>query len=468
MVVVKADPVSAARGAQCAHVREASTTTARATAVQWLAGWMDGSACAFVTLHTCHCALLLAAGLLTLFLPCHVANILNAPPQADTRRVAPTSARVSSTQSLSVTGSSAPVSSSSSTYASAQPSQLSSSSSSAFTSSASLFSSSSPAHSSRLSSSGSSSSLGMYTTTARSHTTNPKSPFATQPAGSARPPKSGSRPSSASTVQSNTQQPQQLQQSMSILERTREILLSATEGLYRTSSGTDRSLDDRRQVTPSTVLAGTQITPSSQPQTPPPPPSSLSSMAAGARSGSPSPYASGPPSQHHGSVASPAPPASAAGSYSSGHRPSRASEARGHRQGLHTHHETPSPSRKDIVIHVFDESRNVKRDFYCKRSLLLREMKYFGSYLTDSQHATECVDIDVHCDVEVFEWLISYISKSTVSLEPRSAVSILISSSFLQMAGLELQCIEYIHDHMNEIILVPINLKCINRDLISK
>ena len=55
----------------------------------------------------------------------------------------------------------------------------------------------------------------------------------------------------------------------------------------------------------------------------------------------------------------------------------------------------------------------MKRDFFCKRTLLLREMKYFCAYLNEKTPTMtdNYVHIDVHCDVEVFEWLINYISK---------------------------------------------------------
>jgi hypothetical protein len=48
-----------------------------------------------------------------------------------------------------------------------------------------------------------------------------------------------------------------------------------------------------------------------------------------------------------------------------------------------------------VIIHVMDEPRkglglfiffhfSVKRDFYCDRDILVREMKYFSEYLSDS------------------------------------------------------------------------------------
>ncbi|KAI8840154.1 hypothetical protein BJ741DRAFT_598090 [Chytriomyces cf. hyalinus JEL632] len=123
--------------------------------------------------------------------------------------------------------------------------------------------------------------------------------------------------------------------------------------------------------------------------------------------------------------------------------------------------------KKDVVIHVYDENRNAKRDFYCKQYLLLREMKFF-SYLAERAATSNQVDIDVHCDIEVFEWLMMFITRQRPALEPRSVVSILISSNFLQMDSLQDVCLQYIHDRINEIIRVPIDLNCISKPLLSR
>ncbi|ORY48990.1 hypothetical protein BCR33DRAFT_847674 [Rhizoclosmatium globosum] len=94
-------------------------------------------------------------------------------------------------------------------------------------------------------------------------------------------------------------------------------------------------------------------------------------------------------------------------------------------------------------------------------------MKFF-SYLADKASTTNQIDIDVHCDIEVFEWLMMFITRQRPALEPRSVVSILISSNFLQMASLQDICLEYIHDHINEIIKVPIDMNCICKSLLVR
>lgn len=93
----------------------------------------------------------------------------------------------------------------------------------------------------------------------------------------------------------------------------------------------------------------------------------------------------------------------------------------------------------------------VKRDFTCPRNVLVREMRYFEEYLSSDAQLWDEVDISVHCDVPVFEWLMRYAKRGMLEgpcgetlseappapkLEPANAVSILISSDFLKMENL--------------------------------
>ena len=93
----------------------------------------------------------------------------------------------------------------------------------------------------------------------------------------------------------------------------------------------------------------------------------------------------------------------------------------------------------------------VKRDFVCPRETLIREMHYFAEYLSSDTQLWDEVDISVHCDVPVFDWLMRYTKRGMCEgpcgeklehpqpspiLEPSNAVSILISSDFLKMDAL--------------------------------
>ncbi|KFQ53200.1 PREDICTED: uncharacterized protein KIAA1841 homolog [Nestor notabilis] len=129
----------------------------------------------------------------------------------------------------------------------------------------------------------------------------------------------------------------------------------------------------------------------------------------------------------------------------------------------------------NMVIHVCDEAKNLKEDFVCPRDLLISEMKYFAEYLSVDAQRWEEVDISVHCDVHIFDWLIRYVKRNSKdseanempSLEPSNVISILISSEFLKMDSLVEKCIHYCHKNMNAIVATPCNMNCINANLVT-
>ncbi|XP_075452287.1 SANT and BTB domain regulator of class switch recombination isoform X4 [Ascaphus truei] len=130
----------------------------------------------------------------------------------------------------------------------------------------------------------------------------------------------------------------------------------------------------------------------------------------------------------------------------------------------------------NMVIHVCDESKNLKEDFVCPRDLLISEMKYFAEYLSTDAQRWEEVDISVHCDVQIFNWLIRYVKRNAKEsekheipqLEPANVISILISSEFLKMDSLVEECIVYCHKHMSAIVATPCNMNCINANLLTR
>lgn len=68
---------------------------------------------------------------------------------------------------------------------------------------------------------------------------------------------------------------------------------------------------------------------------------------------------------------------------------------------------------------ICDNFVSVKQDFQCPRDLLVQEMKYFAEYLSTDAQRWEEVDISVHCDVQIFEWLMRYVKRSNVSDKPK-------------------------------------------------
>lgn len=122
-----------------------------------------------------------------------------------------------------------------------------------------------------------------------------------------------------------------------------------------------------------------------------------------------------------------------------------------------------------IVIHVVDEVKRVRRDFPCSQELLLQHMKYFESYLVGTTNDDE-VDISVHCDVDVFQWLAEYmkdVSKAE-SLTADTVVSILISAEFLQIKMLVEECISFMHRSLNQVVRVPVDLSCLSDELVQQ
>ncbi|XP_053093632.1 SANT and BTB domain regulator of class switch recombination [Pangasianodon hypophthalmus] len=132
-----------------------------------------------------------------------------------------------------------------------------------------------------------------------------------------------------------------------------------------------------------------------------------------------------------------------------------------------------------MVIHVCDEAKNLKQDFECPRDVLVREMRYFAEYLSMDAQRWEEVDISVHCDVQIFDWLMNYVKRNSAedepgkhvdkpTLEPSNVISILISSEFLKMDALVEECIQYCHENMSAIVATPCNMSCINSNLASR
>uniref|UniRef100_A0A665TKP7 Si:ch211-189k9.2 n=1 Tax=Echeneis naucrates TaxID=173247 RepID=A0A665TKP7_ECHNA len=130
----------------------------------------------------------------------------------------------------------------------------------------------------------------------------------------------------------------------------------------------------------------------------------------------------------------------------------------------------------NMVIHVCDETKNLKQDFTCPRDLLVKEMRYFAEYLSVDAQRWEEVDISVHCDVQIFDWLMNYVRRNSAGegnkdkprLEPSNVISILISSEFLKMDTLVEECIQYCHKHMSAIVATPCNMNCINSNLATR
>jgi len=156
--------------------------------------------------------------------------------------------------------------------------------------------------------------------------------------------------------------------------------------------------------------------------------------------------------------------------------------------------------RRDVIIHVCDETRDAKKDFTCPQDLLLSQMGYFRD-ITSGQ-SLEDVDISVHCDVTIFEWLMDWLkaqARDEYDLEPppppvkaiedtegddkesseggplqepeltaNNVVSILVSASFLKMGPLVDYALMFLHQNMNKVLATTHNLNCLGEPLLTR
>nr|XP_034827909.1 uncharacterized protein KIAA1841 homolog [Maniola hyperantus] len=126
----------------------------------------------------------------------------------------------------------------------------------------------------------------------------------------------------------------------------------------------------------------------------------------------------------------------------------------------------------DVEIHVCDEVKGLKKEFRCAQKLLVSKMGYFAD-VTAGQRL-EDMDISVHCDIQIFEWLMRWVKRDSILvadwplLDAHNVVPILVSASFLQMEPLLHDCLIYCHAHMNDIVKTSTNLACLSDALLNR
>lgn len=127
---------------------------------------------------------------------------------------------------------------------------------------------------------------------------------------------------------------------------------------------------------------------------------------------------------------------------------------------------------REVTIHVCDEVKGASRDFTCPQKLLVSKMGYFAD-VTAGQRL-EDIDISVHCDLQIFEWLMRWVKKDSLAeemwplLDSTNVIPILVSAGFLQMEPLLIDCLAYCHANLNEIVKASANLSCLNDSIISR
>ncbi|XP_012224607.1 SANT and BTB domain regulator of class switch recombination isoform X2 [Linepithema humile] len=126
----------------------------------------------------------------------------------------------------------------------------------------------------------------------------------------------------------------------------------------------------------------------------------------------------------------------------------------------------------EVEIHVCDEDKNIKKNFRCPQKLLIQKMCYFAD-VTAGQKLDE-IDISVHCDVVIFDWLMRWVKKDIIKksewpvLEASNVIPIMVSACFLQMEPLLENCLQYCHDNMSDILKTSTILTCLDDNLLTR
>lgn len=101
------------------------------------------------------------------------------------------------------------------------------------------------------------------------------------------------------------------------------------------------------------------------------------------------------------------------------------------------------------------------------KNTLLNEMKYFEKHLKMTDSADD-IDISVHWDIKIFEWLMNYLSDQKPNLEVQTVIPILISADFLVMARLIDDWVNFVVKNISEIVKIPIDMSCLNQTALKK
>ena len=94
-------------------------------------------------------------------------------------------------------------------------------------------------------------------------------------------------------------------------------------------------------------------------------------------------------------------------------------------------------------------------------------MKYFEKHLNSADSA-EDIDISVHWDVTIFEWLMNYINNRNPKLTKQNVIPILISAEFLVIKRLIDEWIKFFINNIAEVSRVPIDMSCLSSSIIKK
>eukprot|EP00957_Ditylum_brightwellii_P036695 2779533-Ditylum_brightwellii.AAC.1 len=144
---------------------------------------------------------------------------------------------------------------------------------------------------------------------------------------------------------------------------------------------------------------------------------------------------------------------------------------RGHRHGSRSVIKDSGHSTStEINIHVYDERRAIHRDFECSKSLVISQIKYFKSYLADKGSQDKNIDVTVHCDCFVFEWLMNFIHNEGTppKLNLDMLLPVLVASDFLQMDTVFDFCTKFMSANLQDVLKMQIDFSFLRDDHITR
>lgn len=94
-------------------------------------------------------------------------------------------------------------------------------------------------------------------------------------------------------------------------------------------------------------------------------------------------------------------------------------------------------------------------------------MKYFEKHLKATDSADD-IDISVHWDAKIFEWLMNYLNSAAPKLEVTQVIPILISADFLIMQRLIDEWVGFIAQNLSEVVKIPIDMGWLSQQIIMK
>ncbi|XP_037086207.1 uncharacterized protein KIAA1841 homolog, partial [Pollicipes pollicipes] len=125
----------------------------------------------------------------------------------------------------------------------------------------------------------------------------------------------------------------------------------------------------------------------------------------------------------------------------------------------------------NITIQVMDEALKRSQEFACPKAVLLEHMPYFRDVVKGQK--LENVDITIHCELTIFDWLICWVQSQSVrsavapTLTADSVLSVLSSADFLRMDRLVDECFEFVRADPARVTDRP-GVTCLNERLMAR